>query len=192
MIADSSTLAMPSMTVAVGGDHLARGDDDLVAEAKGRARHVLERAVAPPVRDRLRASLAQLVRLRLAASLGDGLGEVGEEDGEPQPDRDEPGEEARVGDREDGDEHAPDLDHEHDRVAHHPARIELEEALARRPDAGSRGRAATGARCEASQAQVLQDRAEREHREVGERDDDQDDADEQRREERRARRERAG
>ena len=119
---------------AVGGDHLARGDDDLVARAKGRAGHVLERAVAPPMRDRLRSRLAQLVRLRLTAPLGDRLGEVREEDGEPQPDRDEPGEEARVGDREDGDEHAPDLDHEHDRVAHHPARIELEEALARRPE----------------------------------------------------------
>ena len=36
-------------------------------------------------------------------------------------------------DRDDGDEHAPDLDDEHDRVAHHAAGVELEDALARGP-----------------------------------------------------------
>ena len=37
-------------------------------------------------------------RLGLAAALGDGLGEVGEHHGEPEPDRDGPAEAARVGD----------------------------------------------------------------------------------------------
>ena len=116
--------------LAVGRDDLAGRDDDRVADAQRRARHVLERAVGPPlVRDRLRARLAELVGLRLAAALRDGLGEVGEEHREPEPRGDEPREDARVGDGERGDEHAADLDDEQDRVAGHAPRVELEHAV---------------------------------------------------------------
>ena len=82
--------------LAVGRYHLARRDDDRLADPEGRAGDVLERAVrAPPVGDRLGAGLAELVRLRLAAALGDRLGEVREEHGEPEPCRHEPCEDAR-------------------------------------------------------------------------------------------------
>ena len=46
--------------VAVGRDHLAGRDDDVVADGERRARHLLDRAVGqPPARDRLGARLAQ-------------------------------------------------------------------------------------------------------------------------------------
>ena len=89
------------------------------------------------MRDRRRPRLAQLVGLRLAATLGDRLGEVREQHGEPEPSGDETGEDvllsrrvAEVLDEEDRDEHAAELDHEHHRVASHPSRVELEHALA--------------------------------------------------------------
>ena len=79
--------------LAVAGDHLA-----------GRRRRTRRRAAAAgwaPRRSRrrggrgrrCRTGLAQRVGLRLAAALGHRLGEVGEEDGEPQPRRDQAGEE---------------------------------------------------------------------------------------------------
>ncbi len=75
--------------VAVAGDRLAFVDDDDVALAQlGRA-DVLERPVGlAAVRGRLGAGLAQGGRLGATARFGDGLGVGGEEDGEPQPDRD--------------------------------------------------------------------------------------------------------
>ena len=80
VIADSSTEPMPSMIVAVGGDHLAGLDDDDVAAPELGRRDLLDAAVSrAPVGDRRRARRAQRVRLGLAAALGDRLGEVGEE-----------------------------------------------------------------------------------------------------------------
>ena len=84
----------------------------------------------------LRFCLPQRLGLRLAPAFGHRLGEVGEEHGEPQPQGDEAGEHVLVGgggpevpDEEDGGEHRPDLDHEHDRVADHGAGVQLDEAV---------------------------------------------------------------
>ena len=53
------------------------------------------RPVAQP-RDGLAAHRAQARGLRSAAALGERLGEVGEDDGEPEPDRDGEGEPRRL------------------------------------------------------------------------------------------------
>ena len=71
---------------AVAGDHLAGLDDDDVAAAQlGGRLASCRRAAARRSRVRIARSV---VGLRLAAALGDRLGEVAEEDREPQPDRD--------------------------------------------------------------------------------------------------------
>ena len=82
------------------------------------------------------AGAAQRLGLGLAAPFGQGFGEVGKQDGEPQPERhraDEPGRrfalaEQRL-DPQGGGQHAAHFHHEHDRVAHHPARVELDERI---------------------------------------------------------------
>ena len=74
---------------AVAGDHLARLDHDHVAAAQ------LGRRLLGPVaqvRDGLGPHRAQRVGLRLAAPLGQRLGEVGEDDGQPEPGGDREGE----------------------------------------------------------------------------------------------------
>ena len=74
--------------------------------------------------------------LRLAAALGHGFGEIGEQDGEPQPNNDLEGETKMlaavhpVADEDNGGERGDDLDHEHHRVLHHQARVELGEGRA--------------------------------------------------------------
>ena len=73
---------------AVAGDDVARLAHDDVALAQLGRRHRLLAAVDDAARDGVGARLAQRRRLRLAAPLGDRLGEVGEEHGEPQPQRD--------------------------------------------------------------------------------------------------------
>ena len=82
------------------------------------------------------AGPAQRLGLGLAAPFGQGFGEVGEQDGEPQPEGDRADEtgrgfalaEERL-DPQDGGQQAAHLHHEHDRVAHHPARVELDERI---------------------------------------------------------------
>ena len=87
--------------LAVAGDDLAGGDDALVADVERGARPLLDRPVGPPAaRHRLRPGLAQRVGLRLAAALGDRLGEVREQHREPQEHGDEPGEDVLVVDDE--------------------------------------------------------------------------------------------
>ena len=91
------------------------------------------------MRRRLRAHRPQCVGLRLATSLGEGLGDVGEDDGQPQPERDREREPRGLvaaaeraaaedldepGDRRDD---RADLDDEHDRVADLHARVELDQ-----------------------------------------------------------------
>ena len=71
--------------VAVAGDDLAGRDDDHVAPAQLRRRHLLDALVGDEVGEGLGLHLAQRVGLRLAAALGHGRGEVGEEHGEPEP-----------------------------------------------------------------------------------------------------------
>ena len=135
--ADSSTEAMPSMTVP------SPGMNSPASTTTTSPRVSSEAGLLGPVaqaRDRLRAHGAQGRRLGLAATLGERLGEVGEDHGQPQPDRHREGEPGRLvaasqrlaaehldqpsarGD------HGADLDHEHDRVAHLHARVELDQA----------------------------------------------------------------
>ncbi len=128
---------------AVAGDRLPRLDHDDVAAVQLRGRLL---AAVAEAGDGLGAHRAQRVGLRLAPSLGDRLGEVGEDDGEPEPDADREGEpgglvataERRPAEDLDqptaGDDHRADLDHEHDRVADLVARIEL----AQRVEQGAR------------------------------------------------------
>ena len=79
--------------LAVGRDDVAGLDEDDVAAAELRGRHRLEGVVRRVGgRQLLAGGLglggAQARRLRLAAALGDRLGEVREEHGQPEPDRD--------------------------------------------------------------------------------------------------------
>ena len=132
VIADSSTEAMPSMISPSPGISSPastttrsplRSDDDGTLSS-------LPSSCPPtqPARHGLLAHPAQRVRLRLAAPLGDRLGEVGEEHREPEPDGDRAREPERRGrrlaveqiaDEDQRGEQAADLDHEHDRVLRH-------------------------------------------------------------------------
>ena len=84
------------------------------------------------------ARLAQRVRLSLAASLGDRLGEIGEQNGEPQPGRDLAGEPSlpvmgeKVAHEQQGDDRRDDLGHEDHRVLGERPRIELAHGVERR------------------------------------------------------------
>ena len=147
VIADSSTEPTPSMiSPSAGITSPAVDDDDVAALQLGRG-HVLERAVCAAARcRRRRARRAQRARLRLAAALGDRLGEVREEHGQPEPDRDHADEPERAGvaadeveDEDPGRDHAAELDDEHHRVLELQPRVELRERV---PDRGERrGRA---------------------------------------------------
>ena len=79
----------------------------------------------------LALGFAQRVGLGFAAALRHGFSEVGEENGEPEPQGDlqVEGKAALMTedslDEQDGGEHAADFHHQHDRVLHHHARVEL-------------------------------------------------------------------
>ena len=140
VMADSSTEAMPSMTVPSPGMTSPASTTTRSPRCSSAAGRVVPSCSA---RGRLGAHRAQRVGLRAAAALGERLGEVGEHDGQPQPDRDGEGEEHRLVaaaeglaaddlvDERDRRQHGADLDDEHDRVAHLHARVEL---LDRRED----------------------------------------------------------
>ena len=90
VIADSSTLAMPSMTSPSPGI-TSPADDDAPRRRRRAAElgDLLDRAVRPddgarPCRARV---LRSVVGLGLAPALGHRLGEVGEQHGEPEPER---------------------------------------------------------------------------------------------------------
>ena len=125
VIADSSTLAMPSIDVAVAGDQVAGLAHDAVVDLEVGGGHQALSAVGEQPGVGLLAAAAQRRGLGLAPALGHGLGEVGEHDGGPQPDHDQPGEDRGVDDGEHGGQRRAHLDHEHHRVAHHGARVEL-------------------------------------------------------------------
>ena len=93
VIADSSTEAMPSITVPSPGITSPASTTTRSPRASSDAARVA--AVGEP-RGRLGAHRAQRRGLRAAAALGQRLGEVGEDDGQPQPDGDGEREPARV------------------------------------------------------------------------------------------------
>ena len=104
VIALSSTLAMPSMTSPSPGmmspaSQTTRSPWRSCGAGTGSSRAGEVVAVDQPAGDGVGLGPAQRVGLRLAAALGDRLGEVGEQHGQPQPDDDQPGEHRRVGDR---------------------------------------------------------------------------------------------
>ncbi len=106
--ADSSTLATPSITSPSLGITSPASQTTWSPSCRSAA------APAPragggiePAALGAAADGAQRVGLRLAAALGDGLREVREEHGEPEPDGEEDRERAGIGDREGGGEHEP-------------------------------------------------------------------------------------
>ena len=139
--------------VAVAGDQLAGVARRTASPTCSCARRHLDgRAVGlADVGDGLRAGLAQRVGLGLAPALGHGLGEVGEQHGEPQPDGHQPAEHAGGGrwrccrSRKNRTvvQHRADQHHEHHRVAGLGAGVELDEASTDRPGARWPARTAT-------------------------------------------------
>ena len=88
VMAASLTEAMPSITSPSEGMIVAGLDQHDVADLQAGAGNelvVLGIGRGQQLGLRLRALAPQRVGLRLAAALGDGLGEVGEQHGEPQP-----------------------------------------------------------------------------------------------------------
>ena len=161
-------------------------DDDTSPSGELRALGTsIDVAVAARLRARVsRAGPPQRVRLRLAPSLRHGLGEVGEEHGEPEPGRDEPREDVLLGGRaerpseQDGDDDASDLDEEHHRVAR-DSRGSSFRTAGPPPDEGGRSSSDRSGSSRvsrhwwsSSQLQVLDDRPEREDGEVGQADDE--------------------
>ena len=94
VIADSSTDATPSTTSPSPGMRSPGVHDDEVARARARWPDTDSNValVAPDRSSRLawvsRRDRAQRVGLRLAPAFGHRLGEIGEEHGEPEPERD--------------------------------------------------------------------------------------------------------
>ena len=207
VMADSSTVAMPSTTSPSPGitSPAATTHRSPSCSCGGRpSRRASRRAGGRWPWSR--PGSAQRGGLRLAPSFRHRFGEVGEQHGEPQPQRHQPGEDVLVGRRraevpeeQDGGQHGADLDHEHDRVADHGARVQLDEAVLdrllgdgrveqlagrRRPaprlDRTGRGRleglGEGGGHPALLEDEVLDDGAEREHGEEGQAGDDQDHA----------------
>src|ERR1700693_4683969 len=87
VIADSSTAEIHSTTVASPRVTLSRLDNDPVSLAQVRRRNLLFPLAGHSTGDRLRPPAAQRLRLRLSPAFGHRLGEVGEEEREPEPDR---------------------------------------------------------------------------------------------------------
>ena len=128
--------------LAVRGDEIAGLDQDHLtrSELAGVRRHdKTGLLVDDQLGLGLLSRLAQRRGLRLAAALGDSFGEIGEQHGDPQPDKDLEGEAEMVAalqpvaNEDHGGECSNDLDHEHDRILHHQAWIELGKGRADSP-----------------------------------------------------------
>ena len=122
--------------LAIGRNQFARRDQAQIAGAQLRTGNFFDLAIRlEAVRDGFRPRLAQRVGLRFAATFRHGLRKVREQHSEPQPERDlqvELERTARRGTAARRDD-AADLDHEHDRIAHHLARIQFDERIDNRP-----------------------------------------------------------
>ena len=155
VIADSSTEPTPSIISPSAGMTWPASTTTMSPRRRsGAGTSSMPPVSSPPIGDRRRARRAQGVRLRLAAALGDRLGEVREQHRQPEPERDGAREPERLADRRstkrsrkkiDRRDHAADLDDEDDRVAEERARVELEERVADRGERRCRAR-----RCPAS------------------------------------------
>src|SRR6202035_4247316 len=112
--------------VAVARNDLVRADDAAVTGLELGGGDGFERPVSgQALRDRVLARPAERVRLRLAPAFGYGLGEVGEQHGRPEPERNEADEQAWPVDELDRRDHRADLDHEHHGDADHHPGVEL-------------------------------------------------------------------
>ena len=99
VMADSSTVAMPStMSPSPGMTWPASTTTRSPTLSAVPAHLLLGPVVGQPAGRGLGAGPAQALGLGLAAALGHRLGQVGEQHREPQPDRDQPGEHAGLGD----------------------------------------------------------------------------------------------
>ena len=130
VMADSSTEAMPSMISPSEGIRSLASQttrSPLASSAAGTSSSVPSASQAPGLG--LRSHPPQRVGLRLAPALGHGLGEVGEDHRQEEPDGDGPGEDAGVGDGLDEGDDRADEHHEHDRVADLDAGFELLERV---------------------------------------------------------------
>ena len=118
-----------------------------------------------------RARRAQRVRLRLAAALGDRLGEVREQHRQPEPDRDHADEPElavspadEVEHEDDGGDDAAELDDEHHRVLQLQPRVELRERVPNGRERRARARrCSSGARPSALLPEVVEREVELEH-----------------------------
>ena len=130
--------------LAVRGDEVAGLDENDVADLEVEGVHAFEDVaevfrVEEPLGPRVAAGPAHGVGLRLAASFGDGLGEVGEQHGEPQPGCDLAGEQGlavardEIAEEQDRDAERYDLGDEDHRVLGEGLGIELAEGLDRGP-----------------------------------------------------------
>ena len=140
VMALSSTLAMPSMTSPSPGmtspaSHTTRSPccscgAGTGSSAPAKSSRSTSRRATVSVLARRSASACALPRPSATASA-----RLANSDGQPEPERDQPGEHRRVPDREDGGEHRADLDDEHDRVLVQRRRVELAKRVGqRRPE----------------------------------------------------------
>ena len=119
--------------VAVSRDNVACLAHNEVALVQVRGRDLLLKAIAQASGDRILARFAQALGLGFTAALGDGFGEVGEEHGEPEPDRqlsDEPAFDGGAVSDADGRQRGANHRHKHDGVLQHQPRVELAERVA--------------------------------------------------------------
>ncbi len=129
--------------LAVGRNQIAGFDKNNVADLErgaGNQLEILRARTAQQLGFCFGARAPQGIGLRLSASLGDGLGKIGEQHGKPQPHDDLKFEHDltaaghEISDQNDGGQSGDDLKHEHHWVLDQRARIELHERLADRRD----------------------------------------------------------
>ncbi len=139
VMADSSTLAMPSITSPSAGMMSPASQTTTSPFCNIGAGTLLFASVREARAPSCRCASRRRARgLRFAAAFGHRFGEIGEQHGEPEPDRQLRDEAAQLrfgGEDSDGRQGRADHGDEHDRVLDHQARIQLLERVAdRRPD----------------------------------------------------------